>query len=81
MKKSFWNNGVSLYDFEKLLLGFLLSFCVVVGAYQYIKLGDITANWANIIFTLGGFFTVRKVFSYFKNTKPVGGDDNVSSNL
>jgi hypothetical protein len=76
MKKNkgfFWNDGVSLQDFEKLLLGFLLFVCVFVGAYKYLQIGDVSANWTNVIFILGGLFTARKVFSYFKNEyyKPI----------
>lgn len=66
-KKSFWSDGISLQDFEKLLLGFLLFVSVFIGAYKYFLVGDISTNWTNVIFILGGLFTVRKVFSYFRN--------------
>lgn len=77
--KNFWNDGISIKDFEKILLGFLLFISVFIGIYKYIQTGDITQNWCNVIFILGGLFTVRKVFSYFKNdnyNKNINFDDN-----
>jgi hypothetical protein len=51
-----------------LLLGFLLFISVGIGAYKYFQVGDISTNWTNVIFILGGMFTVRKVFSYFRGS-------------
>ena len=67
-KRNFWNDGISIQDFEKLLLGFLLFISVGIGAYKYFQVGDISTNWTNVIFILGGLFTVRKAFSYFRGS-------------
>jgi len=56
-------------DFEKLLFGFLLLCVVIVACVKYFQVGDVSSNWVNVITIIAGFFTVRKVVSYFKKTE------------
>lgn len=55
-------------NFEKILLGILFSVVVIIASIKYFVVGDITNNWVQVITITGGFFTVRKVISYFKKT-------------
>ena len=59
---------MNIVNFEKIILGILFSIVVLTGCVNYYIFGDVTDNWVNVIMILGGYFTVRKVFSYFKNT-------------
>jgi hypothetical protein len=63
---NFWKDGIDLQDFEKLLLGFLLIIVTIIASVKYFMVGDVSENWVNVIMIMGGLFTVRKIFSYFK---------------
>jgi hypothetical protein len=63
---NFWKDGFDLIDFEKVVLGFLLIVVVSIASVKYFLVGDVSENWVNVIMVIGGLFTVRKIFSYFK---------------
>lgn len=59
---------MNIINFEKIVLGILFSIVVLTACVDYYVYSDVSDNWVNVIMIVGGYFTVRKVFSYFKNT-------------
>lgn len=63
---NFGSNGFDLGDLEKLVLCLCFVAVVIISCIKYFIVGDISANWTNIVFIIGGLFTARKAISYFK---------------
>jgi hypothetical protein len=57
---------LNLVNLEKLVLSSLFILVVIIASIKYFIVGDISANWTNVIFIIGSLFTARKAFSYFE---------------
>jgi hypothetical protein len=63
---SFWQDGFTMEDYEKLTLGLLLTLAVVIASVKFIAVGTVDSNYTTIIGILASTFVARKAVSYFK---------------
>jgi hypothetical protein len=67
MKKNFWDDGITIHDFEKLSLGILLIGVVSVICIKYLYQNTVNSDMVYLTGILAGAFVARKAFKYALN--------------
>lgn len=79
MKKpdSFWRDGISIQDFEKLSLGSLLIVVVLVICFKFVTREITSPDMIYLSGVLAGAFVARKAFKYAYDKKQKGDDPTI----